>query len=87
MIAETLHTNLILIATAYAKATKITLTTVSKRFYGNNNFFEDLRRNRRSISIAKYEEMVDAFRGSWPDGAEWPLTRAVIIPRPGTKIT
>jgi hypothetical protein len=92
MIVETMTANLVLIARAYAKGKRTTLAAVARKFYGNPRLFDELqtrrkpteddpRRWERSISVQKYEEIVEAMRADWPDGALWPLTRAVIIER------
>lgn len=80
MIAKTLRSNLMALATAYAKATKTTLPQVSKKFYGHINFFEEFKTGARSISIDKYEQVVEAIRDHWPPETEWPYLAAVIIP-------
>jgi hypothetical protein len=82
MIAETLRENLILIASAYAKATRTTLSYVSKRFYGKTAFLADFKRGDCSISIDKYDQIVTAIQDDWPPKAQWPFLRSVIIPSP-----
>lgn len=81
MIVKILTDNLVLIAQSYAKAKRITLAGVGHRFYGNAKFFAELKAGERSISIKKYEEMIDAIRADWPEKAAWPFTRALIIER------
>ena len=81
-IASTCRQNLSAIATAYARATGLTLAQVSKRFYGKGSFLGEFRRRSRSVSVDKYDELVEQFKAEWPDGARWPLTHAAIIDPP-----
>lgn len=82
MIIETLRENLVTVAKAYARATGSTLGKTSKQFYGNGSFFEDFQKGRVSISVDKYDAILGKFHAAWPKGAEWPITQAVVIPRP-----
>jgi hypothetical protein len=81
MIAKLLTANLVKIAQAYARGKGTTLAAVGRRFYGNTRFFGQLRAGKRSISIHKYEEMIEAMRADWPDKTDWPFTRAIFIER------
>ena len=81
-IAKTCRENLLLIATAYAKAAGIKLSQASKKFYGNRSFFENFKRGKCSISIEKFDSMIDAFAESWPEGTPWPLTAVAVIHPP-----
>ena len=74
--------NLLKIAGAFAKATGLSIATVSRRFHGNQAFLDEYRRGGCSITLSKFEAMITAFRAEWPAGAQWPLTRAAMIPRP-----
>jgi len=73
MIAEILRDNLIAIAEAYGKATGKTLAQVSKKFYGNTDFLSDLKRDETTITLKKLDELIKAFKESWPDNADWPF--------------
>jgi hypothetical protein len=81
MTVKIMTDNLVMVAQAYAKARRITLAGVGHRFYGNANFFAELRTEARSMTIEKYFAMIDAMRADWPDNAAWPFTRALIIER------
>jgi hypothetical protein len=85
MIAATLRENLTVIAKAYARATGGSLSRTSKLFYGNASFFEDFQKGRVSVSVDKYDAILGRFRDEWPKDAEWPITQAVVIPRPTKK--
>lgn len=78
--------NLLKIADAYARATGTARTTVSRKFYGQHGFFDDLAAGNCSITLSKFGSVVDAFRDRWPPNAEWPFTRAATISRPRKKI-
>src|SRR5215469_2064087 len=82
MIASTLRQNLRAIVSAYRAATGVSLSQVSKDFYGNANFMADFLGGRGSVSVDKLDEMLRKFAKSWPVGAEWPLCRAIILPAP-----
>ncbi len=77
MIAEIVKTNLIAIAAAYRKGTGASLTQISKDFYGNSKFFEELKRDRHSVSVRKLDEMVERFRERWPPDTAWPPVRVI----------
>jgi uncharacterized protein YciW len=92
MIEETMTANLVLIARAYAKGKRTTLAAVARKLYGNPRLFaelqtrrkptpEDPRKWERSISVQKYEWLIDRMKSDWPESVIFPLTRAVIIER------
>lgn len=84
-IATTLRTNLMTLAVAYSNATKTTIGTVSKKFYGNVKFFEQFDSGRKSISIDKYRDVMGAIAKAWPTGKEWPRLRPVTLNRAALK--
>jgi hypothetical protein len=77
MIAKIVRQNLLAIVAAYRAATGKSMTQVSKEFYGNATFFEQLRRGRHSISVQKLDKMLGKIRARWPAGTRWPPTRMV----------
>ena len=77
MIAEIVKTNLLAIATSYRRATGASLTQISKDFYGNSVFFEQLRRDQHSVSVRKLDEMIEQFRQKWPPDTAWPPVRVI----------
>lgn len=79
---DTCRDNLLLIATAFAKARGITLDHVGKVYYGKRSFFGLFRRGKRSLSVRKYDEMIHRFAAEWPAGASWPITSVILLPRP-----
>lgn len=92
MIVETMTANLVQIARAYAKGKRTTLAAVARKFYGNPRLFDELqtrrkptkddpRRWERSISVQKYEHLIESMKADWPEKAIFPLTRALIIER------
>lgn len=80
MIAETLRTNLMALATTYAEATNAPLTAVSKRFYGHMLFFDSFKTGDMSISIDKYDTVIEKMRSEWPKGTPWPKLQRVTFP-------
>ncbi len=81
-IAQTCRDNLRTIIASYRKATGASLSAVSKNFYGNAGFLESFLAGRQSMSIGKFEEVVESIRAEWPDDTPWPSTRAIVIPKP-----
>ncbi len=71
--------NLLAIFAAYKKATGESDSLISKKVYGNADFFKDLEAARVSPSLTKLTQMIDWFRANWPEGAEWPPTRAIFM--------
>lgn len=69
------------LAKTYARGTGSKLSTVSKRFYGLTDFFDNFGHGRASCSIDKYSDVVDRFTAEWPEGVEWPILDPVIISR------
>lgn len=67
--------NLFVVAQAYADANGLAMTTVSKRFHGNQFFLERFIRGQVSTTVRKYYEMLERFREEWPAGAKWPVTK------------
>lgn len=79
---EVANGNLLLIAETYAKATGKSLAAVSKEFYGNGDFFQELRANERSISVRQMlGPMLQKFRDNWPPNTPWPQTRPIRMGR------
>lgn len=81
-VSDICRTNIRAILAAYRKATGLSLTTVSTRFYGNAGFLSAFLAGKRSMSLKKFDEVVDGIRADWPAEAEWPSVRAIILPRP-----
>ena len=77
MIAEIVKTNLLAIAAAYRRGTGDSLTQISKEFYGNSTFFNQIKRGEHSVSVRKLDEMVERFREKWPPDTAWPPVRVI----------
>jgi hypothetical protein len=75
MLSPTAKENLCAVVDAYMGATGFTEAQVSKRFYGNVQFFREFRAGKHSISLKKLDEIIDAFKEKWPPGADWPYLR------------
>jgi len=67
MIAETLRSNMLTLARTYARGTNTKLSTVSKRFYGLTDFFDDFALKPKA-----------APNGSKKTGGKHPRKRASI---------
>jgi len=63
---------LLSVARAYAKAEQLSLETVSRRFHGAVWFFSDFESGKVTLTLRKFDEMLDQFAEQWPDNAEWP---------------
>lgn len=85
MIEEAIRDNVKAIVKAYSRATKLPIRTISKKFYGKSTFLADFFAAEHSLSVETLEKMLQKFAAEWPDNAEWPTCRAIIIPRPSRK--
>lgn len=65
---------LIDVATAYGKAHKLALTTVSRRFHGREYFLGDFEQGNCTVTLRKFDEMIAEFRAQWPKGIRWPAS-------------
>lgn len=81
MIDRLIRENLIAIAKAYGRAERISITTVSKRAYGQSKFFQDFAAGKKSISVDKCDAVLEWFRENWPDDAKWPPVRPLMMGR------
>ncbi len=86
MFEKTSRENLLKLADGFAKATGLSLSTVGRRFHGNQAFFTKYRRGKCSLTVSKYDEMAASFKAEWPEGAPWPYLRPAMIGRPGKQI-
>lgn len=82
MIAKPLRANLKAIVRSYAKATGKTEAAVSREFYGSTRFLSDFYAGEKTISLDKFDSMLTAIYAKWPEGAERPVLRPVILPSP-----
>lgn len=87
MIEQTCRDNLIKVSIAYGKAARsrgkpLNIRQVSKRFYGNDAFLDKFRRGDVSMSLKKFDEIIEAFRAQWPKGVKWPLLEVAVIRPP-----
>lgn len=82
MIAHVMRQNLRKIVAAYKSATGLSTPQVSKRFYGNADFLDAFFSGDQSVSLNKLDSVLTRLAAEWPQGAEWPYCRAVIIKSP-----
>lgn len=69
---KTCRQYLLALARAYARKNDLALTTVARRFHGTESFFADFAKGRRSITLRKWDEMIEAFQQEWPEDLKWP---------------
>jgi hypothetical protein len=72
MFSETCRKCLFDIVSAYQAATKESLATISRHFYGNRVFLGRYKRGSCSITTLKADAMVAKFRAEWPEGFLFP---------------
>lgn len=82
MIAKTCRDNLAVLIRAYRAGTGASMSAVSKRHYGNGGFLTSYLAGVQSMSIEKYEAVVEGIRSAWPPDTAWPSLRAIILQRP-----
>jgi len=63
---------LLSVAKAYAKATNLAMSTVSKRFHGADTFLEDFQDGKCSVTLRKFDSMIAEFRKLWPENTDFP---------------
>lgn len=71
--------NLLAIIAAYRKITGHSMATCSQKFYKDARFFDRLKNGDGSLTFRKMDEVLKAIRKAWPPGAEWPMTRALLM--------
>ena len=64
---------------SYGKATGKTLDQVSKKFYGNTDFLGKLKHGKTTVTAKNLDKMVEKFMRCWPENAERPSLRALLI--------
>lgn len=74
--------NLLTLARVYGRAKGVSLSSVSKEFYGNVNFLKKFAAGKHSVSLSKMDEMLERFRDQWPEGVSWPYLSAIVFARP-----
>ena len=60
------------VARIYAAHKNLAITTVSRRFHGADPFLSDFETGERTVTLRKYDEMLEAFKADWPNGVKWP---------------
>lgn len=74
MSEQIMRQNLFVLAQAYADATGLSMTTVSKKIHGNGDFFAGFLEGKLSTGVDTYFVMVNRFRARWPKNTPWPKT-------------
>jgi hypothetical protein len=68
---------LLALARSYAGEKKLAMTTVARRFHGMVTFFDDFEAGKCTVTLRKFDEMVDQFREEWPETLHWPGNKTV----------
>lgn len=80
---RTAKRNLFKIVSAYARATGLSLATISGRFYGNQGFLAKYKAGDiKSMTFRKTDEMLQKLSAQWPEGTPWPETAPLSMGRP-----
>ena len=83
MIDSTVRKNLFRIVDAYARATGLSISTISGRFYGNQAFLDNFREGRiKSMTFRKLDEFLEKLAAVWPEKVKWPKTAPLSMDRP-----
>ena len=83
MIDKAARKNLFKIVDAYARATGLSISTISGRIYGNQAFLSDFREGRiKSMTLRKIDEMLGKLDAVWPEKVKWPKTTSLLMDRP-----
>lgn len=86
MIAKTCRENLGALVRAFRASTGMSMSAVSKKYYGNGGFLASYLAGRQSMSLEKYETVVNKIRADWPSDARWPVTRTIVLRAPDKKV-
>jgi hypothetical protein len=84
MLSEVFRDYLLKVAELYRVAEGLAMPTISNKFYGNAKFFDQYRAGECSISIDRYEAVVEKFKANWPKGLyfpKFPKIRVVVAGR------
>lgn len=65
-IAPICRRNLLLLARCYAAETGVQLGAVARQCYGDSRIFDKLAAKEGSVTLPKYDAMVDWFFANWP---------------------
>jgi len=71
---------LVSIAKQYAHIRGIALTTVARRLHGTEYFFRDFAKGKKTITLKKLQEMLQAFADNWPADRPFPEPPALVKP-------
>lgn len=63
---------LLSVATAYASARSIELSTLAQRAAGDWRFFDRLKDEEKSFTARKFDEVMRFLSDTWPEQAVWP---------------
>lgn len=69
---------LLLVASTYAAAVNVPLTTVSSRVFDDSKKLPALADGNADIQVKRLEAAMRWFAENWPEGTRWPRS----VPRP-----
>ena len=55
-------------AKKFASAHSLSMATVSRRFHGTDTFFDDFQAGKVSITLRKWDQIMQRFSEVWPEG-------------------
>lgn len=76
-IEDACRKDLVAIVRAYAKANGLTVATVSRKFHGNQSFFQKFFARKSTITLSKMAEMVQSLSEAWPPTLPWPKVKVL----------
>jgi hypothetical protein len=82
MINDGCRNHLLHLAEIYSLATGRSLQTISRVAYGRHGFLEQYRKGECSLTLHKYDKMLDWFKDNWPKGVHRPRFPTINWPNP-----
>lgn len=82
MISVGLRNHLLHLAGTYSIATGRSFATISRLAYGRHGFLSDYEAGKISISIDKYDEILEWFKQNWPHGIPRPRAPTITWHQP-----
>lgn len=72
MFERTCRKNLLAITDAFKRATRLSETTISRRYHGTDDFLSQFRSGKCSVRLDTYERMLAKIGADWPPGTRRP---------------
>lgn len=80
MLGKLCRADLMVLVNAYCKKTGVTLEQAGFALYGNRKFFLQFAAWERSVTIDKFDEMINRLASSWPKDLNIPQLRLIAFP-------